>query len=287
MTENTPKTRFFGKAGCATKTIAGLFVLAIAGTSSWASSEQLVSAATIATAVQTATVNAARKSIAAAYPATRFDSIRPTPVAGIYEVKMGKNIAYVTADGRYWFFGALFDMPKLTDLTLAARNHFGIGQTGAGTTAAPAVSAPPGVVGLDGKINVKAFPLADAFVRVQGNGKRKLYLFSDTDCPYCHRVEATLAKLKNVTIYTFMVPIVGNGADGELVWCAKNRVAAWNALMERGIRPKEAVCHNPLQRNLALATKVGLRATPTMFNERGEMMAGAQPIENIQALLGD
>ncbi|HFB4482099.1 TPA: disulfide isomerase DsbC N-terminal domain-containing protein [Neisseria gonorrhoeae] len=56
------------------------------------------------------------------YPNTTFSSVKATPMASIYEVTMGDNIAYVQENGRYFIFGALYDMQEQKDLTEMARS---------------------------------------------------------------------------------------------------------------------------------------------------------------------
>ncbi len=51
------------------------------------------------------------------YPNTQVSTVIDTPVAGIFEVIMGRNIAYTDEHGRYFLFGHLFDMPAQRDLT--------------------------------------------------------------------------------------------------------------------------------------------------------------------------
>lgn len=226
-------------------------------------------------AAEPAIVNSAAaivlKKLRALYPATQFDHVKATPVPGIYEVKMGENIIYSSPDGRYFFLGALFDMRDQTDLTARAAN----GQSRA--TGRPASRR---------NFALGDLPLnRDAFARVKGAGERKVVLFSDTECPYCRQLEATLNALENVTIYTFPVSMLGAPDHGVGVWCARDRAAAWMNLMTKGEAPDKAECANPLQRNNVLAASLGVRGTPMMFNERGEILAGAQSREAIEAWL--
>jgi thiol:disulfide interchange protein DsbC len=44
------------------------------------------------------------------YPATKITSVRESPAKGIYEVIMGRNVAYTDYAGRYMMFGHLYDM---------------------------------------------------------------------------------------------------------------------------------------------------------------------------------
>lgn len=202
----------------------------------------------------------------AAYPATSFRDVRPTPLPGIYEVSMGRNLAYVGSDGRYFLFGHLYDMREQRDLTAdrleAAR-----------------------------RIDFASLPLADAITTVRGNGSRVLAVFSDPDCPYCRRLEQELARLDNVTVHTFLYPLVELHPEARqraiAVWCAPDRAIAWNALMMAGKAPPAAECAHPIDRNIALARKLGVEGTPALFDVRGRHLAGAAPVQRIEAFLAE
>ena len=202
----------------------------------------------------------------AAYPGTSFRDIRPTPLPGIYEVSMGRNLAYVGSDARYFLFGHLYDMREQRDLTAdrleAAR-----------------------------RIDFASLPLADAITTVRGNGSRVLAVFSDPDCPYCRRLEQELAKLDNVTVHTFLYPLVELHPEARqraiAVWCAPDRAAAWQALMVNGKAPPAAECAHSVDRNIALARKLGLEGTPALFDVRGRHLAGAAPAQRIEEFLGE
>ena len=200
------------------------------------------------------------------YPSTNFTNVERAPIDGLYEITMGKNIAYTDATGRYLLFGSVYDMQTRKDLT------------------APKRAAAE-------KIDVSKFPLADAFTRVKGNGSRKLYLFSDPDCPYCKKLETeVLSKLDNVTIYTFMYPLESlhpqARAKSESVWCLPEagRAAAWEALAQ-GTQPPAKKCDNPIERNIALAESIGFQGTPAMVSEDGRKMPGLVSAERLEAWL--
>lgn len=207
----------------------------------------------------------------ALYPNTAFSSIRQSPIAGLAEVVMGENVAYVDPTGRYFLFGHIYDMQEGKDLTAQA-------------VPLPAPAA---------RIDFSALPLADAIITVQGNGSRKLAVFSDPDCPYCQRLAQSLAKVKDVTIYTFLMPLDELHPQARkrstAVWCADDRSAAWLDLIERKIEPRRAqakkACDTPLDRNLALASRLGVRGTPALFAEDGRMMAGTGSAEQLERFL--
>jgi thiol:disulfide interchange protein DsbC len=192
------------------------------------------------------------------YPATQWSSVTRTPMAGVYEAVMGSNLAYVGSDGRHFLFGHLFDMRTQTDLTapkLAAAER----------TSPDGSDAPP-------KMDFAALPLADAIKTVHGNGERVLAVFSDPNCPYCKMLDAELTKLDNVTLYVFLLP-----------WITPDRTAA-EAAWAQAV-PERAHDVAVLDRNLSLATRVGLRGTPLLIAGDGRLSEGAKPATELEAWL--
>ena len=204
----------------------------------------------------------------AAYPATSFRDIRPTPLPGIYEVTMGRNLAYVGGDARHFLFGHLYDMREQRDLTA---DRLEVAR----------------------RIDFTSLPLADAITTVRGDGSRMLAVFSDPDCPYCRKLERELARLDNVTVHTFLYPLAELHPEARqhaiAVWCAPDRAAAWKALMLDGIAgksaPPAAECAHPVDRNIALARMLGVEGTPALFDVRGRHLAGAVLVQRIEAFL--
>lgn len=198
------------------------------------------------------------------YPATEFRDILATPLSGIYEVTMGRNVAYVGADVRHFLFGHLYDMQTQRDLTAERLEQAR-------------------------RIDFASLPLGDAIETVRGDGSRRLAVFSDPDCPYCKQLEKALTKLDNVTIHTFLYPLdelhPAARANAIAVWCAQDRTAAWKALMMDGKPPRSADCLHPIDRNIALARKLGVDGTPVLFDTQGRRLAGAAPVDRIEAFL--
>ncbi|GLW61538.1 protein disulfide-isomerase [Hydrogenophilus thermoluteolus] len=196
------------------------------------------------------------------YPSTQINEVRESVIAGLYEVVMGRNIAYTDETGRYVLFGHIFDMQAQKDLTAERLEEIN-------------------------KIDVASLPLEDAIKIVKGDGSRKLYVFSDPDCPFCQRLEReTLPKIDNVTIYTFLFPLEGLHPDAkrkaEAIWCAKDRAKAWEAFMREGKMPEEAKCDNPIERNIQLGERLGFNGTPTILLEDGKVIPGFLPAEQLE-----
>ena len=140
------------------------------------------------------------------------------------------------------------------------------------------------------RVKFDALPFEDAIKIVKGNGKRKLAVFEDPDCPFCKRVEADIAQLDNYTLYVFLYPIEQLHPDATAksnkVWCAKDRVKAWQDLMFKNQVPKnKGDCETPIGRNIALANQLNINGTPALIFEDGRLAPGAIPKEQIEKFL--
>ena len=198
------------------------------------------------------------------YPGTQVTAVGESVLPGLFEVVMGRNIAYTDASGRYFLFGHLFDMTTQRDLTAERNDELQ-------------------------RIDFGALPLADAIKTVRGDGSRMLAVFSDPDCPYCKRLEPELAKLNNVTIYTFLMPLTqlhpNARAKAIAVWCAADRVQAWARLMLRGETIAPRACAHPVDRNVTLGERLRINGTPTSIAADGRVLPGAASSTQIEAWL--
>ena len=266
MTMNKPRTR--GTRALLAKilapAVAGLLAGAIALPSAAQPAIATGTAAPTATATATATESTLADRLQALYPSTRFGAVNPTPWPGVSEVVMGANLAYVDQSGQYFLFGHLYDMKSQRDLTGERKDVLA-------------------------RIDFDTLPLLDAMKEVRGNGARVLAIFADPDCPYCQKLESDIRDLTNVTIYTFLMPLVSlhpaAHSKAVSVWCAKDRIAAWQATMWRGEVVPQADCPHPVDRNVALGERLGINGTPTLIALDGRMLPGAASKEQIEAWL--
>ena len=224
----------------------------------------LVAAADLASASPSATEAELEARLKELYPSTRISTVRQSEVAGLFEVTMGRNVAFTDGSGRYFVFGHLFDMREQKDLTAQRLSDIN-------------------------RIDFAQLPLQDAIKTVRGDGSRKLAVFSDPDCPYCKGLESELAKLEHVTIYTFLYPLDGLHPEAkgkaERVWCAADPAKAWAALMTTGKVAESQKCDTPIARINQLATSLGINGTPTIILQDGSLIPGAAPAAEINRRL--
>jgi thiol:disulfide interchange protein DsbC len=130
--------------------------------------------------------------------------------------------------------------------------------------------------------------LKDAFTVVRGNGKRKVAVFADPNCGYCKRFERDLAKIDNVTIHTFLYPILSpdSAEKSKNIWCAKDKSKSWQDWMFNDQIPVGASCDTTaLTRNLTLGRKHKITGTPTLIFADGSRVPGALSTQQIEKQL--
>ncbi|MFK4705841.1 thiol:disulfide interchange protein DsbC [Roseateles asaccharophilus] len=197
-------------------------------------------------------------------------NIVPAPMAGWYEVTVGANIYYVEKGGKWLFDGHLVDVATKTSVTAERK----------ATVAAKELPA----------LNFGTLNLADAIKTSRGaaNPSRILVVFEDPNCGFCKRLHPELAKLQNVTIYTFPVSFLGeaSNAKNEAVWCTKDRSASWATVMQGGAVKAEAECDtSAIKRNGMLAQRLVVSGTPTIFLADGTRIPGFVDATALEARL--
>ena len=196
------------------------------------------------------------------YPSTPVDEVRPTAIAGLFEVAMGRKIVYVDATGQYFLFGRIFDLPGNRDLTEDRLRDLS-------------------------RLDVSLIQPDQTLE--QGEGSQVVYVFSDPGCGHCKRLDQTLAGMPTLRVRTILLPLQPGSSDlARDIWCAPDRQRAWSTWMLKGARPApapESCQADVLERNLALAKRFGIRATPALVSPDGRVSRGALEASALSAWL--
>lgn len=134
----------------------------------------------------------------------------------------------------------------------------------------------------------KDLPLQNAVKVVRGDGSAKLVTFEDPNCGYCKALMAQTAKLTNVTIYTFVVPVLGGDSPqkSQAVMCSSNPAKSWIDYMSGAAAiPEKKDCKTPVDANLALYNKLKLRGVPALLFESNTKASGMMPADQIELKL--
>jgi thiol:disulfide interchange protein DsbC len=193
------------------------------------------------------------------------ESVKPAGYGGLYEVFAGGQIIYVDKKMSFILAGSLLDGKTMENVTQRRLEKL---------TA----------------IDFDKLPLQNAIKQVRGNGKRKMATFEDPNCGYCKKLGQDMKGIDNVTVYTFLIPILSadSGEKSKQVWCAKDRAKVWNDWIVDGKRPEGGTnCDtSAIEANEALARRLNVMATPTLFFADGTRVSGALPREAIEERLG-
>jgi thiol:disulfide interchange protein DsbC len=198
-----------------------------------------------------------RAAIAKKFPGVKPEDVRASPMKGIYEVVMGADIAYVSADGLYLIAGDMYEVGSRTNLTEAKRNQERV-QTLARLDEREMIVFKPAVV------------------------KHTITVFTDVDCGYCRKLHSEIGQLNElgVQVRYLAYPRSGPGTEDwrkmEAVWCAKDRKGAITEA-KAGRDVKSEQCATPVAKQFQLGEDLGVRGTPAIFTTTGDYIGGYLP----------
>jgi thiol:disulfide interchange protein DsbC len=209
-----------------------------------------------------------RKNLAQRLPDfPKIDEVSKTPIAGVWEVRIGNELLYTDEDGNHVIEGSIIDTKTRANLTQERITKL---------TA----------------ITFDELPLKDAMVIKQGSGARRLAVFADPNCGYCKRLERDLQALKDVTIYTFLYPVLGPDSDvkSRAIWCTKDSMTIWRKWMIEGAALPRSMgqCDTTaIERNVAFGRKYRINGTPAIVFENGERSPGAMPLAELERRMAE
>lgn len=209
--------------------------------------------------------DAIKKSLKTALPDMEIDRITPSPVDGVSEVLMGPMVLYITNDGKYLFQGNLIDMQTRTDLSEVRRKEVRIA-----------------AIDKLGEDRMIIFPAKES--------RHTITVFTDIDCGYCRKLHNEIDQYNDngITVRYLLFPRSGAGSPSYdkavSVWCEKDRRKALTEAKAGKEMPK-ASCDNPVQQEIDLGRLVGVKGTPAIILDDGEMLPGYIPANKLAKAL--
>ena len=198
----------------------------------------------------------------------KIEQISKAPIAGLYEVVVDGQMMYVNETATYFIAGNLVEAKNMKNLTAEKKAMLA-----------------------DKKLTV--LPYESAIKQVRGNGKNVVVTFEDPNCGYCKKLANELKQVTDVTIYTFLIPILSEDSTdkSKAIWCAGDRAKSWNDWMTNGVIPVAAVGGNcdaqpVLDKNLKLSQSLGVRGTPFIYFPASKQQVGGYiPVAEIEKAL--
>ena len=198
-----------------------------------------------------------REALKGIAPDLKVTSIQPAPIEGLYEVMAGTDLMYVTADGRHFISGPIVDLKTREDLTeprlAQARKQL-----------------------------IDAVGEEAMVVFGDKSAKHTITVFTDIECGYCRKLHNQIAdyEQEGIRVRYLFYPRAGQGSqafdEAVSVWCAGDEAARRTAMTKAkaGETIESKTCDNPIDEHMALGVDLGLRGTPAIITDSGEMIPG-------------
>jgi thiol:disulfide interchange protein DsbC len=192
-------------------------------------------------------------------PGSKLEDLHPSPIAGLYEFAQGTDVSYITVDGKFFIDGNVYDMDTRANLTEALRTHARVALIG-------------------------AVPESQMVIFSPEKPRYTITVFTDVDCAYCRKLHSEIAELNKLGIgvrYVFY-PRTGPGTESwhkaEAVWCSANRNQALTQAKAGATMDLTKLCADtPVAREYELGQAIGVRGTPAIVTEAGDLIEGYLP----------
>jgi thiol:disulfide interchange protein DsbC len=207
-----------------------------------------------------------QKQLAKTYPDVRTDQISPTPIAGLFELRIGPQVAYVSADGRFMVRGDIIEVKTDTNLTEARRG-------------AARLSA------IDDIGDAKMIVFSPKQV------KHTINVFTDIDCGYCRKLHKEMDQYlaRGIRVRYLFFPRSGPNTDSwakaDTVWCSADRNEAMTRSKRGEVITAKACSPTPVQQHYSLGLTFGVQGTPAIITDKGELLPGYVPAGELAAYL--
>lgn len=197
------------------------------------------------------------------FPGVEISGFKPSGIPDILEFNLGAQVLYVSEDGRFLFQGDVYDLVKQINITDQSEQ----------------ISRVSTLAKL-GDENMLSY--------TPENQKRFITVFTDIDCPYCRRLHEEIDQYmeKGIGVRYLFLPFKGKKSFDKSVsvWCSKDPQKSMTNAKE-GRRVRNATCDHPIEKHMAIGRDFGIRGTPAIVLDNGEMIPGYRPVKDIEKMM--
>lgn len=196
-----------------------------------------------------------RQKLLPVYPDVRLDQLSATPIPGLFELRIGAQVVYVSADGRFMVRGDIYDIRGNDNITEARR--------------AEARMAAMRDVGEDQMVIFSPKQV-----------KHTITVFTDIDCGYCRKLHREIDQYlaEGIRVRYMFFPRSGPDTDSwrkaEQVWCSADRKGALTKAKAGEALKSKPCSPNPVQQHYAAGMLFGVQGTPAIITDSGELVPG-------------
>lgn len=202
-------------------------------------------------------------------PGSKLEDLQPSPIPGLYEFSQGADVSYLTADGKYFVDGSIYDMNTHENLSETRRNQARLKM-------------------------LASIPESQFIVFSPKVPQYTITVFTDVDCAYCRQLHSEMGELNRlgVRVKYAAFPRTGPGTDSwrkaQAVWCAQDRQAALTQAKRGAPVDTGKLCgHDPVAQEYHLGEALGVRGTPAIISEGGDYISGYLPPAELVRYLKD
>jgi thiol:disulfide interchange protein DsbC len=176
--------------------------------------------------------------------------IKEAPLEGFWEVvveaRREKVIFYIHKNLRYIFQGQVLDRQTKRNLTLDRIKDFR-------------------------RVNLSSLSLGNAIP--MGEGKRKLYVFTDPQCHFCFQLHEELKQIKDLQAFFFLYPLTPDSYEkAKSIWCSQDKVRALEETYQGKVLKSPPCDTSPIDKNMEFGKRLLIDSTPTLLFQNGKMV---------------
>jgi thiol:disulfide interchange protein DsbC len=201
----------------------------------------------------------------------KLGEVATSEIPGIYQVQfINGPMIYTNAEGSHFIVGDMFAVENGSYVNLGDRRR-------------------------DGERMEKLSQVKEEDMIVfspEGEPRAYVSVFTDITCGFCQKLHREVPELnrRGVEVRYLAYPRAGIDSGGyrqlATAWCADNPQETLTKLKSRQAVPEKVCEDNPIATQYQLGQALGVRGTPAIVTQDGEMLPGYMPADELIMALG-